>query len=88
VISRLEEDVLGDIARAGRGEYHDVSSDGGLDALLEGLGVLGDDSTPSRSDPTDAAFWLILLSIPALLAEGAMDAGRRPSRRRRTGRQA
>ena len=85
VSSSLEDDVLRDLARAGRGEYHDVSTDGGLEALVDGLGALGDESPSGDTSPGDAAFWLTLLSIPLLLAEGAMDTGRRTSRRRQTG---
>ena len=85
VSSRLEDEVLRDIARAGRGEYHDVSTDGGLEALLDGLGALGDESRSGDTSPRDVAFWLTLLSIPLLLAEGAMDTGRRASRRHQTG---
>lgn len=76
VVATLDEDLLRQIARAGGGDYQDVSTDRGLRALLAGLGELEADSTGGDRGPLDAAFWLTLLAVPLLLAEGGLDAGR------------
>lgn len=83
IVSRLEADVLRDIARVGGGEYHDVSEEAGVTALIDGLATSSRVSESRRNEPLDATFWLILLSIPALLIEGAVDAGRRMTRAHR-----
>ncbi len=76
VLSRLEEDVLRELASAGGGEYHDVSNDRGLGALLAAFGSAADDADGGGPAPLDAAFWLTLAALPALLLEGTIDAGR------------
>jgi Ca-activated chloride channel family protein len=80
VIARLENDMLREIARAGGGEYHNVSEDRGVEALLEGLGAVGADEQGGSDVPPDATFWLALATIPLILLEGAADAGRFLSR--------
>jgi hypothetical protein len=54
-----------------------VSDDRGLHGLLDDLGALRDDARSTGGKAPDAAFWLTLLALPLLLAEGALDAGRR-----------
>jgi len=85
VVATLDDDLLREVARAGGGEYHDVSSERGLRALLSGLGELEE---PGGTDggPLDISLFLTLLAVPLLLWEGGLDAGRTvlPQRERRT----
>jgi Ca-activated chloride channel family protein len=81
-VATLDDDLLREIARAGGGEYLDVSSERGLRALLLGLGELEDDSSGQDGGPLDFTFFLTLLAVPLLLWEGGLDAGRNVGRRR------
>jgi Ca-activated chloride channel family protein len=81
VVATLDEDLLREIARAGGGDYQDVSGEGGVGALLTGLGELDSASGDADEGPLDAAFWLTLLAVPLLLWESGLDAGRGAARR-------
>ena len=76
VVATLDETLLREIARAGGGDYQDVSDERGLRGLLDELGALDDASEGESDAPLDASFWLTLLAVPLLLWEGGLDAGR------------
>lgn len=76
VVAALDEALLREIAAAGNGDFHDVSDEQGLGALLTGLGALDDEPGDEGGDPVDASFLLTLLAVPLLLWEGGLDAGR------------
>jgi len=80
VVARLEDGMLREIARAGGGSYEDVGDERGLEQLLQGLGAPADAARGARDEPIDLAFWLMLLSVPLLLAEAGLDAGRARAR--------
>ena len=76
VVARMNETLLRDMAAGGGGSYHDVSDEGGLRALLDGLtGVTRD--TGSEDGGSRPAFWLTLLGLALLLWDGTTDSGRR-----------
>lgn len=79
VVSRMNADLLGRAAQAGGGAFHDVSDDAGVDRLIEELGGAVGAASADRSLP-DPAWWLTLLGLVALVAEGVSDRGRRPTR--------
>lgn len=85
VVAPLDENLLREIARAGGGDYQNVSEDRGLRALMAGLGEPDDDSGRGDGSPLDASFLLTLLAVPLLLWEAGLDAGRSvgPRRERR-----
>jgi Ca-activated chloride channel family protein len=82
VLATLNDDLLREIARAGSGEYLDVSTERGLRALVAGLGELDDGSGGGDGGPLDLTFLLTLLAVPLLLWEGGLDAGRTVDLRR------
>lgn len=79
VVSRLDADLLGRAAQAGGGAFHDVSDDVGVGRLIEDLGGAVGATSPERVPP-DPAWWLTLLGLVAIVAEGAADRGRRLGR--------
>lgn len=83
VVARLEEDLLREVARVGGGEYHDVGTDSGSQALVAGLQRYEENPRSEDGRAPDPVSWLTLLSIPLLLMEGGLDAGRRLSTRSR-----
>ena len=75
VVVRMNEPLLRRIAEAGGGSYHDASDERGLRALVDDLtGVAR--TAESEDEPPSLAFWLMLLGLPLLLWEGAVDSGR------------
>lgn len=85
VVATLDDGLLSEIARAGGGEYHDVSNNRGVRALLAELGTLDEDGTGEHQGPMDLTFLLTLLAVPLLLWEGGSDAGRAALPRRERG---
>jgi Ca-activated chloride channel family protein len=76
IVVRLEEELLRQLALAGRGRYERVDDDRGLRALVTSLrGVVGA-PTSDGPVPRDATLLLTLLALPLLLIEGALDSGR------------
>lgn len=76
VVARLNEPFLRSLAEAGGGGFENVVDEGGLQALISRLRDLSGDAREADAPPVDAAFLLVLLAIPMLLWEGAVDAGR------------
>lgn len=77
VVAALEEESLRDAAQAGGGQYHDVSTDAGLGALMSGLTRADGGTDGGEEAPLDIVFWLTLTALPLLLLESGLDAGRR-----------
>jgi hypothetical protein len=76
VVATWNEALLRSLADAGGGEFETVNDETGLEALVMGLSELSGDEVGTAAPPVDAAFLLVLLAIPMLLWEGAVDAGR------------
>ena len=76
VVAGLNEPLLRSLADAGGGEFENVTDEGGLEALVTSLRELSGDDREAASPPLDAAFLLVLLAVPLLLWDGAVDAGR------------
>lgn len=74
VVATYDADLLQVIAQRGRGDFHDVTSDSGLRALIDelrgGTPPAGGESEPER----EPAFWLILAALALLGLEAALDA--------------
>ena len=85
VLTRLEDRLLADIARAGGGAFEDVSGERGLRSLVERLQE-GEPALPTDSrEPPDATLLLALLGLALILVEGALDGRRGVRRTARTG---
>ena len=85
VQSGQDVELLRAMADAGRGSYEDITTDDGLESLVEGLRDLSGEDTEGPAEPFDATSLLALLAVPLLLWEGAVDAGRRARPARGTG---
>jgi hypothetical protein len=79
VVSRMNADLLGRAAQAGGGAFHDVSDDTGMERLFEEIGGATGAVDADRAPP-DPAWWLTLLGLATLVAEGMADRGRRLTR--------
>ena len=74
VVASADPGFLRELAARGRGEFHDVSTPGGLDGLIDALGR-GSTPAPTAEEQTDPLAWAILLALVLLAFEALIDAG-------------
>lgn len=82
VVSRLDADLLAEIARRGGGQYVDLSQSGSTDRLLDALREVGaeEGEGDGRIEHVDRAAWFLALALLALALEAWLE--RRPRRTR------
>ena len=82
VVAGYDEGLLRDIAEQGRGSFHDVSGEGGVDDLVAAL--VRDRPVTSTDDGLSwrPAFWLLFAALFLLVVEAGADFGRLATRRR------
>ncbi len=80
VVTRLDEELLRQVASAGRGRYERVDDERGRRALVNGLQGAAGAPASDGPVPRDVTVFLALLALPLLLLEGVLDSGRRAAR--------
>jgi Ca-activated chloride channel family protein len=83
VIATADPTFLRELSSRGRGEFHDASTDGGIQDLVSALSR-GSTPPPPAEERPDPIRWLLLASLLLLALEALLDAGvlgaRRPAR--------
>lgn len=87
VIAGFDPDLLRDMARRGGGAFHDISTEGGIRALVSDLRDLDGDTGAETAAPFDPTALLLLIALALLAMDAILDSGahsRRSARARRT----
>lgn len=77
VVAGYDPSFLGAMASAGGGEFHDISDDAGIRALVRALGDVSGTVEADDQDRSAPLPWLPLLVLPLLLWDAVSDSGRR-----------
>ena len=82
ITAQFDAALLRSLAKSGGGTYRDVSGDSGARALISDVRALGGLSAPEDVGPERFTFWLLLLAMALLAAEGGLAVGHPPALRR------
>jgi Ca-activated chloride channel family protein len=85
VLTRLDQQLLVDIAAAGGGAYEDVGGERGLRSLIAQLQAADASVASTAREPLDVTLLLCLLGLALILGEGALDGRRSVRHAARTG---
>jgi Ca-activated chloride channel family protein len=80
VVARYDQALLRDLAEAGGGVFHDVSSTNGVRALIRDLSAASGLTEEDEGTSGPSVSWFILLAMSLLLWDMMADSGRRAPR--------
>jgi Ca-activated chloride channel family protein len=75
VVAGYDPDLLRDMARIGGGGFHELSSGGDVDRLLDELRALGGEAEDAKTEPFDPTLILLLTALSLLAADAVLDSG-------------
>jgi len=82
VVSTPDLDLLRSMAQTGGGEFHEISTAGDVDRLVDALGDLGGPVTADAPATRSPVGLLLLIALALLVTDSVLDSGRLRRRRR------